>query len=652
MNNAAATEKPSVCRLFFDKLKSLFAPENLPGVFGAAFAFLMMLFHPLIYDNYFFNINRYKYSVMCYASAAGFIAYVLLTVNRIRKADKTVSFSVYLADAAMLVFLLVTVIFCFTSSDVKTALMFAALSGFCIYMLFSLYRTGAAARQRSVRLTVSDIGMLLFVLIAFVSCMMSDNIQAAFSGTNGRRNGLLCLIVIGGMHVIVSRAPNARKAVIWALVISGAVCAYIGVINFFKIDPLGFYNKSLKADDHPRFISTIGNIDFFCAFLCLSLPAVTTLFVSGKGYTRYICLPCIAVGAAALIAARADGAMIGFAGSVFFALYAGLKNRKSMISCLSALSAMFLGFAVTGFCMRENPDGYFSVQGSVMSVFAEHSVLTGIIGILLAVGAVCTFLYLRFRQCAGDDEAKKVLMVFVCLLGAGIPFAFLISSMKEERKNEIFRKIVLFSLCAVIVTAAACMFVHYTFIDTETELTGIKNFFRFCDDWGTYRGGVWTRCLKLYAQSDLRVKLIGFGPDELKKPLADAYGKEIAAYSGYSFDNAHNELIQYLLTLGALGLSAYLLFVAGSMYTLFRKMKNCPYALAAFAAGATYFLHTIVTVNQPITTPLFFLLLSAGVSCARKKEEPENAGQISLEGEKHETAETGKTDADETPSEG
>ncbi|MBQ5771419.1 MAG: hypothetical protein IIW08_09620, partial [Clostridia bacterium] len=319
MKNAVELrENTAVWKKLSEKLRNLFAPENLPGVFGAAFAFLMMFFHPLIYDNYFFNINRYKYGVMCYASAAGFIAYVLLTVNRIRKTNKTISLSVYFADAAMLVFLLVTVIFCFTSSDVKTALMFAALSLFCVYMLFSLYRTGAAARQKTVSLSLADIGMLLFVLVAFVSCMMSDNVQAAFSGTNGRRNGLLCLIVIGAVHVIVSRAPNARKAVVWALVVSGAVCAYIGVLNFFKIDPLGFYNKSLKVDDHPRFISTIGNIDFFSAFLCMSLPAVSALFVTGRGRIRLVCLPGIAIGTAAMVAARADGGMLGFAGSVFF----------------------------------------------------------------------------------------------------------------------------------------------------------------------------------------------------------------------------------------------------------------------------------------------------------------------------------------------
>ena len=58
MKNAVELrENTAVWKKLSEKLRNLFTPENLPGVFGAAFAFLMMFFHPLIYDNYFFNIN-------------------------------------------------------------------------------------------------------------------------------------------------------------------------------------------------------------------------------------------------------------------------------------------------------------------------------------------------------------------------------------------------------------------------------------------------------------------------------------------------------------------------------------------------------------------------------------------------------------------
>ena len=169
--------------------------------------------------------------------------------------------------------------------------------------------------------------------------------------------------------------------------------------------------------------------------------------------------------------------------------------------------------------------------------------------------------------------------------------------------------------CAIVaLAAAAALFLFYTYVDTDTKLTGMLKLFRFRDKWGTNRGGVWVRCMKLFAQSDWRVKLFGFGPDLLKKPLADAYGAEIAAYCNLSFNNAHNEYIQYLLTHGALGLTAYLTFAVGACASLFRRARKNAAAAGLLAGALAYLLHAAVNVNQPITTPLLFLFLSTSVS--------------------------------------
>ena len=122
------------------------------------------------------------------------------------------------------------------------------------------------------------------------------------------------------------------------------------------------------------------------------------------------------------------------------------------------------------------------------------------------------------------------------------------------------------------------------------------------------------RFLGLHLLTHLLVKLFGFGPDLLKKPLADAYGAEIAAYCNLSFNNAHNEYIQYLLTHGALGLTAYLTFAVGACASLFRRARKSAAAACLLAGALAYLLHAAVNVNQPITTPLLFLFLSASVS--------------------------------------
>lgn len=513
-----------------ERFSFVFTAESLTRVMGAAFAFMVMFLHPILFDDLFFNINRFKHAVYCYSAFLGLVAYLLLTyVKR------------------------------------------TALTG-KLYEPFSL--------------SLADWGIIAFCVVAGVSCALSSDSYSAFTGDEGRKSGLLFILAMGSVHVIVSRAPSAGKRAVEGLLISGLLVSLLGVLNFFYIDPLGFYGPRLGKDSVPRFISTIGNIDFFAAFLCLYLPAVMVFCVKTKGLKSLLSFPAIMIGSAAIVAARADGAMAALGCACMATVLYGVSSRETLCRAFYALSASLTGFVIIAVLTEAHPDSFMTLDGSMQ----EH---------LVAYPAAMSILALVFL-CAAYAIAKSKKIVIT------------------KKTARFLRRLIWFLfLCAVI--AVSGLFIYYSFIDTETKLEGSMKLLRFSDKWGTHRGGVWVRSVKLYFESDLRVKLFGFGPDLLKKPLADSYGKEIIAYCNLSFDNAHNEIIQYLLTLGALGLTGYLLFAAGGMHTLYRRMKQCPYAAAAFAAAATYLVHSIVTVNQPITTPLLFLLLSASSSVKAEK---------------------------------
>ncbi len=515
---------------------SLWKSENLARIMGAAFAFFVMLLHPILFDDLFFNINRFKHAVYCYSAYLGLVAYMLFGYMK----RKTMTGK--------------------------------------LYEPFSL--------------SMADWGIMAFSVICAISCALSHDPQSAFTGDEGRKSGLLFILAMSAMHIIVSRAPNAGKRAVQGLLISGTLVALLGVLNFFYIDPFGFYGPRLGEKSVPRFISTIGNIDFFAAFLCLYLPSVMVFCVKAQGIRSFLCFPAIAVGAGAIVAARADGAMVALAFSFFSCMLFGVQSRKTLCRAFFAIAAALFGFTAMAVIIEAHPDGYMTLEKSLQEYLVKYPSLMGA-GAVLLLGAS----YALYKS-------RKLII--------------------SKKTARFLRRLIWFLfICAVF--ALVCLFIYYTFIDTEAELSGAMKLFRFTDKWGTHRGGVWVRCLKLYAQSPLRVKLVGYGPDLLKKPLADAYGKEIIAYCNLSFDNAHNEIIQYLLTFGALGLSAYLLFVAGGMHTIYLRMKQCPYAAAAFAAAATYLIHALVTVNQPITTPLLFLLLSAGASCGKETDKPASA---------------------------
>ena len=613
--------------------------EQLPEWFACAFAAGVALLHPLIFDDFFFNINRFKFGVFAVSAYAGLIVFLLLCAARRR-----------------------------------------ALAGE-IRQPFSL--------------SAADWGMGAFAVLAAASTILSDDAFSALTGDEGRLCGLVFILALAAMHVIVSRAQNADAWAAGGLLISGSLCALLGILNFFKIDPFGFYPR-LNQKSVDGFISTIGNVDFFSAFLCLFLPAAVAAFMRGGRWVRRLSVFPILLGTGAVIAARADGALIALASAILTALCLGAlplpapsESRQRSDSAAPRLEA---NLAESAPCSEENdaPSRFRRTLSSLAA--APHGKTAGsdeekkLHPQREAWARMCLALTgssedgapSRFRRtlsslaaslhgkATGTDEEKKLhpqreartrmclalacLMAGLFLVGAATrlwpdatlslkdhacarlaahPLLFAALSLlltaaaygllHTRREKPVFpapRTFLLTLLaCAIVaLAAAAALFLFYTYVDTDTKLTGMLKLFRFRDKWGTNRGGVWVRCMKLFAQSDWRVKLFGFGPDLLKKPLADAYGAEIAAYCNLSFNNAHNEYIQYLLTHGALGLTAYLTFAVGACASLFRRARKSAAAAGLLAGALAYLLHAAVNVNQPITTPLLFLFLSASVS--------------------------------------
>ncbi len=613
--------------------------EQLPEWFACAFAAGVALLHPLIFDDFFFNINRFKFGVFAVSAYAGLIVFLLLCAARRR-----------------------------------------ALAGE-IRQPFSL--------------SAADWGMGAFAVLAAASTILSDDAFSALTGDEGRLCGLVFILALAAMHVIVSRAQNADAWAAGGLLISGSLCALLGVLNFFKIDPFGFYPR-LNQKSVDGFISTIGNVDFFSAFLCLFLPAAVAAFMRGGRWVRRLSVFPILLGTGAVIAARADGALIALASAILTALCLGAlplpTPSESKQHADSAAPRLEANLAESAPCSEEN-DAPSRFRRTLSSLAASlHGKATGAdeekkprsqrearARKHLALAGSCEDgAPSRFRRTLSSlaaslygkatdaDEEKKLhpqreararmclalacLMAGLFLVGAATrlwpdatlslkdhacarlaahPLLFAALSLlltaaaygllHTRREKPVFpapRTFLLTLLaCAIVaLAAAAALFLFYTYVDTDTKLTGMLKLFRFRDKWGTNRGGVWVRCMKLFAQSDWRVKLFGFGPDLLKKPLADAYGAEIAAYCNLSFNNAHNEYIQYLLTHGALGLTAYLTFAVGACASLFRRARKSAAAAGLLAGALAYLLHAAVNVNQPITTPLLFLFLSASVS--------------------------------------
>ena len=89
---------------------------------------------------------------------------------------------------------------------------------------------------------------------------------------------------------------------------------------------------------------------------------------------------------------------------------------------------------------------------------------------------------------------------------------------------------------------------------------------------------------------------------------------------GQLFDNAHNEYLQYLVTIGALGLITYVVFLVSSIWRMALRRHRNVYIVGCLFAVLCYSAQALVNINLPIATPILWLLLSVGMAAGRPSQ--------------------------------
>ena len=97
----------------------------------------------------------------------------------------------------------------------------------------------------------------------------------------------------------------------------------------------------------------------------------------------------------------------------------------------------------------------------------------------------------------------------------------------------------------------------------------IYNISIFSFSWGTKRGYIWYMALDMWMNGSLKDKLFGIGPDCFGFAVREnaEYMAYITQHWNVNIANAHNELLQYLCTMGLFGLAAYICIFIGCIKT-------------------------------------------------------------------------------------
>lgn len=172
---------------------------------------------------------------------------------------------------------------------------------------------------------------------------------------------------------------------------------------------------------------------------------------------------------------------------------------------------------------------------------------------------------------------------------------------------------------SIVVIAFAVLFIYFTFIDISAPLEGFMRFFRFDEKWGTHRGYMWIKSLEIFKSFDISSILLGSGPDTFYNVFQPYFAELNSKFGDIVNNAAHNELLNYPITTGILGLSAYLTLIVSSVVRAVKSARKNMLALAFIAPIIAYFFQSLTNLSTIIVLPFLFIFISLAENISQKE---------------------------------
>ncbi len=434
--------------------------------------------------------------------------------------------------------------------------------------------------------------MEMFILANVIAWYMADCSANSITGELARYMGLKTYLIIGLVFICLSYITDISKLSIVAFAVVAVYTYIIGILQHLEIDvqqwskgeksifDFMYYRERLSSDQFDIYMSTFGNINIFSSFIVISLSLFVVIFIfTSINYMKIISAAVIVLGGCSLMIANSDSGYIGMAGAMFVLFlicYNAGKVKNFIVSLILLACGNLLVVLMNNFAVGE-----YDKRGGFAQALDRMD-----LSLMIIIGLVMVYLLVHY---VAENHRDKVEKLNKKLVTIGI-------------------------LVATAVAGIATVIVG--------NAMGIAAF-TFNDKWGTYRGFVWSRAWAIFEDASLANKLFGYGNETFGVYMNAYFYNDMKEIVGKIYDNAHNELLQYLITLGIFGVLAYLGLVASSIIYMLRYGKGNYLVYGCLTVTVGYFVQALVNLNQPITTPLYFVIMALGVgytSYLRKKD--------------------------------
>lgn len=415
-------------------------------------------------------------------------------------------------------------------------------------------------------ISLLDVIVLAFAAAAIIASWYSEDFAASITGEMAWDVGCGVIVIGTVLYFVISRWYSCR-ADIWAYFYVGS----FAVVTIGVIDRLG-YDFLIMHDEIPLqyniFISTIGNVNFWSAFLSMVVPffILAPLFIKSRFHQFLIYLFLMAA-YVSLFITLTNTTYVGIGVALLFIVYFSLR-RVSRIKNLAVNGILFSIAGTAAEALWKNP-------------IVPREIDTDTISLVL----------LQYKLYLIPGAAGIILIVLI----------FIYEGLKPERKKKIdfFVERILPVIWLVLIALGVEGVIFYLVNHYSLELFN-------------YRGSIWYFSFQGFLDGNILQKIIGVGPGLLDNVTQEQIAKATFEVEwDWYYCTAHNDVLEYLVTMGAVGA---LLRIAMYILPYFMLIKGDQYKKerAALLAALTGFIgQGLITGPYILTYAIYFVLLGA-----------------------------------------
>ena len=197
--------------------------------------------------------------------------------------------------------------------------------------------------------------IVIFGVAACLSTIFSKNPINSLNGEKGWHIGLLAIVSCIFAIVAFKDIKIKNHWILLPLLAAIFIINGIAILHSFEIDIFGLHDNIYALSYH-KFLTTIGNINWYTGYLCLCVPLTCCLYLNCERHQwAYLALAATNIMAVALLGS--DGIYLGLGFVSFFIVPAILRSRNTLKRFATLLLFFALGLFIARklmYCM----DGY------------------------------------------------------------------------------------------------------------------------------------------------------------------------------------------------------------------------------------------------------------------------------------------------------